>query len=349
MNVAVRELWRGRVWRIAALRLVEERDGVSVLWAPAGAPVLRPFADGRQLRIPGETDWRLELRPSAVETVVLARAGARHTLWLEFADGRFRDWYVNLERGSHWRARCFDIVDEKLDLVVAAEGQVRWKDEDELAAAAASGYLDEQEVRAEAERLLAEPSWPTGYESFVADPAWPMPALPAAWHVAPLETQRLRLVPLSSSALAAYSELLDDAQGEIDVAERHWLAHDFGPWALHDRADDAFVGVVEVHFAHAGVEGLGTDEIEVGWTIVPARRGHGLATEAARAAIADVLTRTGGDHVAAYVRPENVASLAVVRKLGFRLRGPGRARSGDPVDIYVLAAAARLPLRAATR
>ena len=51
-----------------------------------------------------------------------------------------------------------DHVDEKLDLVVEQDGSVRWKDEDELAAADAAGYLDAAEVRAEAERLLADPA-----------------------------------------------------------------------------------------------------------------------------------------------------------------------------------------------
>ena len=182
MNVALRELWRGRVWRVAAMRLVEERDDFSVLWAPVGALVLRPFAGGRQLRIPAERDWRLELRPSSLATVGLVRPGDRHSVWLHFdARGRFRDWYVNFERESHWSGACFDIVDEKLDLVVSAGGEVRWKDEDELAEAAGAGFLDPAEVRAEAARVLADPPWPTGLESFRPDPAWLTPELPAGW------------------------------------------------------------------------------------------------------------------------------------------------------------------------
>lgn len=66
MNFAFRETWRGRVWRISAFRLVDEQDDLLVLWHTQGGTVLRPFDDRRrELRIPGDGDWRLELRPSS--------------------------------------------------------------------------------------------------------------------------------------------------------------------------------------------------------------------------------------------------------------------------------------------
>jgi hypothetical protein len=72
-------------------------------------------------------------------------------------------------------------VDEKLDLVVAPDGAIRLKDEDELVEAARRGYLDEAEVRAELERVLADPPWPTGWEEWRPDPSWAMPELPTGW------------------------------------------------------------------------------------------------------------------------------------------------------------------------
>jgi RimJ/RimL family protein N-acetyltransferase len=123
---------------------------------------------------------------------------------------------------------------------------------------------------------------------------------------------------------------------ECAASEEHWAAHGFGPWAVHDRVDGSFVGVAELHFAYPGVEGISTDEVEAGWSIAAERRGEGLATEAMRAVIEDAWARAGADHLVAYIRPENVASLRVAEKLGFVLRGPGRARSGDPVEVYEL-------------
>ena len=45
------------------------------------------------------------------------------------------------------------------------------------------GLLDSDEVRAEAERVLAAPPWPTGWEAWRPDPSWPAPALPDGWDV----------------------------------------------------------------------------------------------------------------------------------------------------------------------
>jgi RimJ/RimL family protein N-acetyltransferase len=63
-------------------------------------------------------------------------------------------------------------------------------------------------------------------------------------------------------------------------------------------------------------------------------RGRGLATEAMRAAIADAWERTGADHLVAYIRPENAASLRVAAKLGFRFRENGLTRSSDPMLVF---------------
>jgi hypothetical protein len=65
-------------------------------------------------------------------------------------------------------------------VVVDPDGSWRWKDEDELADAVYAGRVDEAAVRTEAERVLAERPWPTGWEDFRPDPTWPIPELPAA-------------------------------------------------------------------------------------------------------------------------------------------------------------------------
>jgi hypothetical protein len=185
VNLALRETWRGRVWRVVACRVVEERaDGLLVLWHPQGGAVKRPFADdGRELRIPGEEPWHLEDRPAAHEALVLVRPGERWSLWLHRLDGRFDHWYVNFERDHARTPVSLDFVDEKLDLIVEPDGSRRWKDEDELELAGRAGYLDVADVRAQADRVLADPPWPTGWEGFPADPRWEAPELPPGWDV----------------------------------------------------------------------------------------------------------------------------------------------------------------------
>ena len=182
-DVAWRDVWNGRVWRAQAFRLVEESPELIVLWAPAGSPAKLPAdASGRRLRIPTPA-WTLEDDRTSREMVCLARPGAGHSLYLFFDDGRFGNWYVNLERPLLRTPVGFDTFDEKLDIVVEPDGRWQLKDEDELEQAAALGMLDAAAVRGEAARVLAAPPWPTGWEDWRPDPAWPLPALLPGWDV----------------------------------------------------------------------------------------------------------------------------------------------------------------------
>jgi ribosomal protein S18 acetylase RimI-like enzyme len=330
VNVAVRELWRGRVWRAFPVRLVERRpDGAALLWSPAGTPVVRPFAGEVQLRIPGDVEWELRVVHSSHQEAGIVVPGRRYSLWHFFDGPTFREWYVNLERESRWNGACFDFVDEKLDLVVSPDGAVRWKDEDELAEAAAQGYLDEGEVRAEAERLLAAPPWPTGLETFAPDPAWATPELPAGWEVAPLVGERLRLAPLTVVDEEAYAAVVGRpaALAVVASSDRHWREDGFGCWAILD--EGGFAGAVELR--PTTTEG----ELEIGWALAPDRRGRGLAAEAVRAAVTDARTRTGAHSFVAYVEPGNDSSLRLAGRLGFRRRGSG-VHLGEPAEILEL-------------
>jgi uncharacterized protein len=182
-DVVLREIRFGRIWRANVCRLVEERDGLVALWSPRGITRMLPLDDqGVEIRIP-RPEWRLGSRLTPSDSLVLMRPGSRHSLWLFWTEGRFTHWYVNFERHLGRTPFGWDYVDDKLDLIVAADGTWRLKDEDELAEAHAAGLLDADEVRAEAERVLADPPWPTGWESWRPDPAWPSPALPEGWDV----------------------------------------------------------------------------------------------------------------------------------------------------------------------
>jgi hypothetical protein len=180
-NAVLRDVWFGRVWRANACLLVEERPDHAALWFSQGAPAKIPVDDaGKELRIPGG-DWTLGDRPNRRAALVLLRPGTRWSLW-HFWDGdAFVYWYVNFERDVRRTSLGFDIADEKLDLIVHPDGRVVWKDEDELEEADHLGLVNASEVRAEAERVLAEPPWPSGWEDFRADPGWEAPHLPPGW------------------------------------------------------------------------------------------------------------------------------------------------------------------------
>ena len=111
---------------------------------------------------------------------------------------------MNFERPLGRTPIGFDMADEKLDLIVTPDGRLRWKDEDELEHAAELGLVDEAAVRAEAERVVAEWPFPTGWEDFRADPAWPIPQLPAGWDTTQPVDEKLQ-----------FRHELDDAGGVL--------------------------------------------------------------------------------------------------------------------------------------
>lgn len=132
-----------------------------------------------------------------------------------------------------------------------------------------------------------------------------------------LRTDRLTLTPLESQS-------------------DHWARHGFGDWAIEHHG--RFAGVAEIHYAWPGPTGISTDEVEAGWEIEEELRGHGIATEAMRAAIDDAWARTGADHIVAYIRSGNAVSHRVAQKLGFTVRGPGLTTDGSPMTVYELRA-----------
>ncbi len=174
-----RDVHRGRVWRAQACRVVEESPDLVALWIPAGAPAKVP-AGG--LRIPGD-DWELEDTAPTRDQICVARPGRAHSIYLFWQGAELEHWYVNFERPLRRTPVGFDTFDEKLDLIVQADGSCRWKDENELEQAAALGLLDAEAVRAEAARVLEEWPFPTGWEDWQPDPSWPLPQLPEGWDV----------------------------------------------------------------------------------------------------------------------------------------------------------------------
>jgi RimJ/RimL family protein N-acetyltransferase len=154
-----------------------------------------------------------------------------------------------------------------------------------------------------------------------------------------LRTARLRLVPLTPLHEAEHAQASGDAADALRdtrAAEAQWREHGFGPWAVRDRRDDSFLGGAELRFAGEGIEGIAPGEVEAGWWVTEARRNEGIATEAMRAAIDDLWTRTRVESITAYIEGENGPSRRVATKLGFAVRGQGRGRTGEPMTVYEL-------------
>jgi RimJ/RimL family protein N-acetyltransferase len=159
-----------------------------------------------------------------------------------------------------------------------------------------------------------------------------------------VETERLTLRrPLAADAGAPIWFGIAPEEA-LAFADEHWQRHGFGPWTVVTKQGGEPVAVVDLHYAGEGIDGVGADEIEVGWVVAVAARGRGVATEAAAAAIGYAFDVLGFDEVVAYTSPDNAASLRVMEKLGMVVRGEGRSRDGKPAVIFV---ARRAPRRAA--
>ena len=105
------------------------------------------------------------------------------------------------------------------------------------------------------------------------------------------------------------------AEVSINLAAKldHWERYGFGMWLLRDRATGATVGRGGLQWTHA----TGSDEVEVGWAIVPELWGRGLATEMALLAVDVGLGDLGLGSIIAFTLPHNVASRRVMEKAGF--------------------------------
>lgn len=190
--VALRYLNRGRVSFVRPMTVVEDGPTLTALLLRVGTPILRRVAlNGVVLRtlpysVRHGTPWKLETatweRLNVLELIQPARP---HSLWVVWdSTWTLRGWYVNLQATLRRTPIGFDTEDHVLDLWIEADGTVLWKDEDEFTDAIAVGRLSPSEaaaVRAEAERVVAEQPWPTGWEDWRPDPSWPVPSLPEGW------------------------------------------------------------------------------------------------------------------------------------------------------------------------
>lgn len=110
-----------------------------------------------------------------------------------------------------------------------------------------------------------------------------------------------------------HSDLLDVLQ--LQAAATAETAR-YGVWVLIDRGSRTVVG-------DAGFMGPpGADEtIEIGYSIVPDRRGRGYATEAVSALVAWALDRPDVSAVVAGCAAGNTPSIRLLERVGFRRTG----------------------------
>jgi RimJ/RimL family protein N-acetyltransferase len=165
-----------------------------------------------------------------------------------------------------------------------------------------------------------------------------------------IETARLTLTAWTEAerapfiAMCADPEVMhdydapwDEAQaGERFERQRAAFARDgHGKWTLRRKSDGAWVG-------YCGVSPIWptlpcAPGLEIGWRLAREAWGQGYASEAARAALADIFARTDAAEVISFTLPTNTRSLAVMARLGLT-RDPARDftyETGNPAVVFV--------------
>jgi uncharacterized protein len=192
--IALREVWRERVFEARPTIVVEDEAAQTMLLLPAGVRCAVPIDDeGRELRIP-DRPWRLDVRRRGPQPILsFAWPELPYSVLLWTAEGR-HVWYVNLQDPLTRTPFGFDTVDHALDVLIELDGSGwRWKDEDELQLAVARGLFSEHEAtefrrwgEVATEHVLASsPPFDRDWTAWRPDPSWQRPELPDGWDAPP--------------------------------------------------------------------------------------------------------------------------------------------------------------------
>jgi RimJ/RimL family protein N-acetyltransferase len=144
-----------------------------------------------------------------------------------------------------------------------------------------------------------------------------------------LETRRLILREMTRGDLDFVAEVLGDAevmqhypkQYSRDEAEEwiarqttHYATHGYGLWLAIEKASGRPVGMIGLVPRHLE----GRNESEIAYLVHRLHWRQGLAVEAASAVRDYAFHRLGKPRVISLIRPENVPSQGVARKVGLR-------------------------------
>jgi RimJ/RimL family protein N-acetyltransferase len=98
----------------------------------------------------------------------------------------------------------------------------------------------------------------------------------------------------------------------------HWVLKGYGFWAVEEKATGAMLGETGFIDMQRDYDPAVNGIPEIGWIIAPAAQGKGYATEAAKACVAWGKQHFGPIRVLAAVNVENLASIRVAEKCGFK-------------------------------
>lgn len=154
------EVWHGRVWEQRTAVVVEDTHDLIALWTPPSSDALIAVdAFGEPMRMP-TGDWKLApAKTFASGSLGLHVPGQQHSVIVIFdPPPKYSPWYINIESDLERTEIGFQYEEHVIDVLVDADLKSwRWKDEDELEEAVASGMFTSKqaaEFRAEGERAI---------------------------------------------------------------------------------------------------------------------------------------------------------------------------------------------------
>jgi len=149
-----------------------------------------------------------------------------------------------------------------------------------------------------------------------------------------LETARLRLRPHRKSDLAANFSMWSDpivvkhTIGAASTQTQSWMRMitflglwellGYGYWAAEEKSSGQYIGDFGFADFMRGVHPSIAGEPELGWVLTPSAHGKGYATEACLATLAWGDQFLPGHRTVCLISPENIASLRVAEKIGYR-------------------------------
>lgn len=157
-----------------------------------------------------------------------------------------------------------------------------------------------------------------------------------------LDTPRLRLRPLCAADFEAEAAFYASERSrfvggpmERPAAWRtfamflgHWALRGFGFWGVEDRESGGYLGRVGLW------EPEGWPEPELGWIVMSAAEGRGVATEAAARLRAHAFEAYGWKTLISSIKPDNHRSIRVAERLGAVYEGEEEFRPVGPLGVY---------------
>ncbi len=107
----------------------------------------------------------------------------------------------------------------------------------------------------------------------------------------------------------------DETKLSIDKFSKHWEEKGYGVWAIIDKQSGELLG-------HCGLNFLKeTKEVEILYAFDPKFWGNGYATECAIKALQYGFEKAKLDRIIGLVKPHNIRSSNVIKKIGLKLVG----------------------------